>query len=123
MFVVENKFDIGEEVYLIEQIPFEYDCPVCKGEGKFLHNNYLIKCLKCFGSGQVLDNKIKVWVVMEGTHLIHGIKVRRINNINKIKYKVSTFNRSEDNIFKTFEEAEKRCFHLNKGIENTENIK
>lgn len=115
MFRVNNKFDIDEEVYLIKQVPVKYDCPVCKGEGKFIHNGYEIKCSKCRGEGKLLDDKVRIWEVMDGTYKIYSIKVCHNGSCQTIRYKVSGFNRAETNIFKTKEDAEKKCLELNTG--------
>jgi Zn finger protein HypA/HybF involved in hydrogenase expression len=124
MFVVENKFDIDEEVYLIKQVPVKYDCPVCQGKGRFVHNNYEMKCPKCHGEGKLCDDKIKIWEVMDGTYKIYSCKVNFNGSYQTVRYKVSGFNRAEENIFKSKEDAQKKCFLLNTGIkENNTEIK
>lgn len=105
MLEVNNKFEIGEEVYTGIRVPVKYKCPICDGEGKFLHNGYEVRCNNCCGSGK-----------LHNTHqfLLEPVKVRiqRIiasiwNEQISIKYKVdcteaNVRNRSETTLFKTF---------------------
>lgn len=116
MLEVNNKFEIGEEVYTGIRVPVKYKCPICDGEGKFLHNGYEVRCNNCCGSGK-LHNAHQF--------LLEPVKVRiqRIiasiwNEQISIKYKVdcteaNVRNRSETTLFKTFEETEQYCKKCN----------
>ena len=120
MYTVENKFEIGEECYSIYRKPTHYKCPICEGNGKFPYKGYEIWCKNCSGSGKLYNPKQSVMAVCK-------VKVRRlIVSIWKdqitIKYKVdgvdefkllNVRNRSENNLFKTEEEAEKYCVDVN----------
>ena len=120
MYSVENKFEIGEECYSVYRKPTHYKCPICEGNGKFPYKGYEIWCKNCSGSGKLYNPKQSVMVVCK-------VKVRRlIVSIWKdqitIKYKVdgvdefklvNVRNRSENNLFKTEEEAEKYCVDVN----------
>ena len=120
MYTVENKFEIGEECYSVYRKPTHYKCPICEGNGKFPYKGYEIWCKNCSGSGKLYNPKQSVMVVCK-------VKVRRlIVSIWKdqitIKYKVdgvdefklvNVRNRSENNLFKTEEEAEKYCVDVN----------
>ena len=33
MYVINNKFEIGEECYTAYRNPVSYTCPVCEGKG------------------------------------------------------------------------------------------
>lgn len=120
MYSIENKFEIGEECYSVYRKPIRYKCPICEGNGKFLHKGYEIWCNNCCGSGKLYNPKQSVMAVCK-------VKVRRIiasiwQAQISIKYKVdgvdefklaNVNNRSENNLFKTEEEAEKYCVEVN----------
>lgn len=53
MIEVNNKFEIGEEVYTGIRVPVKYKCPICEGDGKFLYNSYEVSCSNCCGSGKL----------------------------------------------------------------------
>ena len=120
MYSVENKFEIGEECYSIYRKPTHYKCPICEGNGKFPYKGYEIWCKNCSGSGKLHNPKQSVMAVCK-------VKVRRLiasiwQDQITIKYKVdgvdefkllNVRNRSENNLFKTEEEAEKYCVDVN----------
>ena len=120
MYSVENKFEIGEECYSVYRKPTHYKCPICEGNGKFLYKGYEIWCKNCSGSGKLHNPKQSVMAVCK-------VKVRRLiasiwQDQITIKYKVdgvdefkllNVRNRSENNLFKTEEEAEKYCVDVN----------
>jgi hypothetical protein len=112
MYTVNNKFEIGEECYSVYRKPIHYKCPICEGNGKFVHNEYEVWCRNCSGSGKLHNPK---QFVMD----ICRVRVRRIiasiwNDHVTIKYKVDSVgehyvninNRGEASLFKTAEEAE-----------------
>ena len=120
MYSVENKFEIGEECYSVYRKPTHYKCPICEGNGKFPYKGYEIWCKICSGSGKLHKPKQSVMAVCK-------VKVRRLiasiwQDQITIKYKVdgvdefkllNVRNRSENNLFKTEEEAEKYCVDVN----------
>ena len=120
MYTVENKFEIGEECYSVYRKPTHYKCPICEGNGKFPYKGYEIWCKNCSGSGKLHNPKQSVMAVCK-------VKVRRLiasiwQDQITIKYKVDGIdefklvnvrNRSENNLFKTEEEAEKYCVDVN----------
>ena len=120
MYSVENKFEIGEECYSVYRKPTHYKCPICEGNGKFPYKGYEIWCKNCSGSGKLHNPKQSVMAVCK-------VKVRRLiasiwQDQITIKYKVDGIdefkllnvrNRSENNLFKTEEEAEKYCVDVN----------
>ena len=135
MLTINNKFDLGQEVYLLELKPVKYDCPVCNGKGVFNHNGYDVKCPKCNGTGKIEDKNNRLYSVMDKTHKITGI---RSNTSLKVSYK--TFNdgkngyeksdiattfrynttggkRAEDRVFATLDDAIVACQKLNKKVE------
>ena len=120
MHTVNNKFEIGEECYSVYRKPIHYKCPICEGKGRFEYNGYDIWCKNCNGSGKLHNSKQFVMAVCK-------VRIRRIiasiwNDQITVKYKVDGVdefkfanirNRSEDNLFKTKEEAEKYCVEVN----------
>ena len=120
MYTVENKFEIGEACYSVYRKPTHYKCPICEGNGKFPYKGYEIWCKNCSGSGKLHNPKQSVMAVCK-------VKVRRLiasiwQDQITIKYKVdgvdefkllNVRNRSENNLFKTEEEAEKYCVDVN----------
>lgn len=119
MHTVENKFEIGEECYSVYRKPTHYKCPICDGNGKFMYNGYDIWCKNCSGTGRLHNQKQSVLAVCK-------VMVRRIiasicNEQTTIKYKANCVDdiykninsRSENNLFKTVEEAEKYCIEVN----------
>lgn len=118
MYIVNNKFEIGEECYSVYRKPTHYKCPVCEGNGKFMHNGYDVWCRNCSGSGKLHNPKQSVLDICK-------VKVRRIiasiwNDHVTIKYKVDPVgpyvtvnNRGEANLFKTADEANTYCEAVN----------
>lgn len=115
MIEVNNKFNIGEEVYTGVRVPINYKCPICEGNGKFMHNGYEIMCRNCSGSGKLHNSR---QFVLEPTK----VRIRRIiasiwNDVITVKYKVDSDmnvrNRSETTLFRTLEEAEQYCKECN----------
>lgn len=114
MFKVDNKFEIGQEVFTINQVPIHYKCPVCEGEGMFIHNNCKIRCPKCSGSGKLHEAHARVWEVIKDKCIISSIKVSYNGQNTSIRYKTAGLSRNESNIFETIEKAQERCDFLNK---------
>lgn len=119
MYIIDNKFEIGEECYTVYRKPIHYTCPICEGSGKFLHNGYEVWCKNCSGSGK-LHNAHQF--VMD----VCTVKVRRIitsifNSEITIKYRIDVIDdsrarinsRSETTMFKTLDEAAQYCADVN----------
>lgn len=125
MYIINNKFEIGEECFSVYRKPVKYKCPICEGEGHFMHNGYEIRCRNCNGTGKLHN-------AHQFTMDICKVRVKRVivnmfNEMMTIKYKVDLVikddelnfmgtrvnNRSESNLFKTREEAEKYCEGVN----------
>lgn len=116
MIEISNKFEIGEEVYTGVRVPVKYKCPICEGQGKFMHNEYEVRCSNCCGSGKLHNSH---------QFLLEPVKVRirRINasiwkDVVTVKYKVdcneaNVRNRSESTLFRSLEDAERYCKECN----------
>lgn len=116
MITVDNKFEIGEEVYTGVRVPVKYKCPICEGQGKFMHNGHEVRCSNCCGSGKLHNSH---QFLLEPVK----VKIRRIiasiwKDVTTIKYRVdcteeNVRNRSETTLFRTLEEVEEYCKNSN----------
>lgn len=119
---LNNKFEIGQELYTVIRKPIEYKCPVCDGTGKFNHNGYEVKCPHCQGSGRIEDKKT-LWNVVDHKVKVSSIKASIYKENQHIKYKVycqSVINinkRPEEQLFTSIEEAERFCYDNNHPVE------
>lgn len=114
---VNSKFGIGAKVFTIWNRAMEFECPICKGEGSFIHNEYKVRCTRCYGGKLHTDEKL--WQVDTEPMEVFGIKVS-INQEGKesISYTLHNANgrsrkRSDKNCFATIEEAQAYCDSLN----------
>lgn len=119
MYTVNNKFEAGEECYTVYRKPIHYKCPICEGNGKFMYNGYEIRCNNCCGTGKLHNHNQTVMDVCKVR--VRRLKVSIYENVVTIKYCINPIepvdirvnNRSETNLFKTIEEAEKYCVEAN----------
>lgn len=116
MVEVNNKFKIGEKVYTGVRVPVKYKCPICEGEGKFLHNGYEVKCSNCCGSGK--SHNAHQFLLEPVMVTVQRIIASIWNDAITVKYKVNCTdanvnNRSETTLFKTLDEAERYCKECN----------
>lgn len=113
MFLVENKYEIGEECYATYRKAVHHTCPVCDGQGSFQHNEFYVKCSNCNGTGKIHRNKEFVTDICKVK--IKLIRVSRQGEQNWITYKLKMLDscsnnvnsRREENLFKTYEDAMK----------------
>lgn len=114
---VNSKFGIGEKVFTIWNRAMEFECPICNGEGSFIHNGYKVRCTRCYGGKLHTDEKL--WQVDTEPMEVFGIKIS-INQEGKesISYTLHNANgrsrkRTDKNCFATIEEAQAYCDLLN----------
>jgi len=120
---LNNKFNIGEEVYIIIRKPISYNCPICEGTGKFEHNNYMVRCPHCQGVGKLTDKKT-LWKAIEKPVKIRTIKASINSELSQsIKYKIDSLHsgeyvdsRPESQLFNTVEEARHIAYEYNHPI-------
>ena len=123
MFVVDNKFDVGEECYSVYRGFVSSKCPICEGAKKIVYKGYEIPCSKCNWNGEVAIKELGVCKVV-----IRRIKVTRFirengEEANDIRYVVKPIEpniingkkREETKLFKTYEEAKEFCEKANAG--------
>lgn len=119
MLNIDNKFEIGQEVYVIRKERTKEKCSACNGEGYIIVNENRFSCVSCYGTG-LLHGKKKIYQLV-GKDVIDKIKTysyRLHNGTDGIKTVVKyAFKNGDDytdaKLFLTREEAEARCKELN----------
>lgn len=120
---INSKFGIGEKVITIWNRSIEFTCPICNGEGSFIHNEYKVGCTRCYGAGKSHTEE-KIWQVDTEPMEVTGIKISiNENGKQNISYNLRNANshcrkRIDRNTFATVEEAQAYCDVLNKEIKS-----
>ena len=63
MLQIDNKFDIGQELYVIQKCRVKNECPACKGEGQIIVDGNRFSCVTCYGTGRLHGQKKTYQVV------------------------------------------------------------
>ncbi|MBR5596632.1 MAG: hypothetical protein IKW30_04405 [Lachnospiraceae bacterium] len=124
MLYVDNKFEIGQEVFLITErkvrIEDKRTCDVCLGVGTIIYKGYEIKCPKCHGRREiVLDSKPTIiHSVEDKPYRIVSYRFTVCKDGEILRYKIKQGYEkeksvSEETIFTTLEEAVAECDKLN----------
>lgn len=119
MISVFNKFEIGQEVFVIEKENMVLEeiqtCPVCLGSGNIVHRGYKMSCPKCNGKKEIVLNakRVSLFSVDNKPHNITSIKYTISKEGEYLRYRINNKSISEDMIFATREEAEMECERLN----------
>lgn len=123
MMQIDNKFEIGQVVYVIRKVKVENPCPACNGEGHKIIGGHKFYCSKCGGVGFLKSKKKEYQVI--GVMEITLIKtITRIEGENSepctiIRYNVGNLKEvPEHYLFVDGEEAIKYCAELNKRMED-----
>ena len=94
----------------------EIKCSLCEGKGQFEHNNHNVICPQCKGTGKITSN-YKSWEVIDEKLTVSSIKANIGSNNITLRYglhsKITRLRRGEQNVFKTYEEAQNKCNELN----------
>ena len=120
---INSKFGIGEKVITIWNRAMEFECPICKGKGSFIHNGYKVNCTRCYGSGKLYTDE-KMWQVDTEPMEVTGIKISiNENGKQNISYNLHNASgrcrkRTDRNTFTTVEEAQAQCDVLNAEIKS-----
>lgn len=114
MITIDNKFELGREVYYIRKTRETTKCPACDGIGYKMFNDYKFSCSECYGTGK---RHKKIYMAHEKDK-IDRIKIFRYFENGElktvVKYKLKNGNEFvERSLFATREEAEARCKELN----------
>lgn len=125
---IETKFNIGQEVYIIQKARSKEPCAACNGEGHIIVDGNRFSCTSCFGTGR-LYGKRKIYQLL-GKDTITSIKVlnyllnadghhNELKTVVKYAFKNGT-DFTDQKLFATQEEAEARCRELNKETANAD---
>lgn len=121
MISVDNKFEIGQEVYVITKerktIWNKKTCDMCLGVGRIVHRGYEANCPMCYGHKDITLNSttIDVYVVDPKPHKITSIRYSVAKEGTFLRYRVngcssySNKNIPEESLFATKEEAIAAC--------------
>ena len=123
MFSVDNRFEVGQEVYVIKKekrkIATEKTCDICFGKGIFDYRGYTINCPKCKTRGKIeTDSRYALVFDFDKPHKITSIRYMVYEDINQnreepLKYKIDGKFVPEKYIASTWEEAVRMCDELN----------
>ena len=135
MLNINNKFEIGQEVYLIRKVKIKNPCPACNGEGNKIIDGNKFYCSKCNGEGYLRYEEKKEYQVV-GLVTISLVKsITQLQGKELIPQTVVTYNASNENgtytikeipehhLFTNGEEAMKYCGILNRELEESSNGK
>lgn len=131
MFNIDNKFEIGQEVFLIterkERIENKCTCDVCLGLGTVTYKGYEMTCPKCNGKKNiVLDSKVAtVHTVEDKPYRIVSYRYTVSKSGEVLRYKLkqdygNEKNVTEEEIFANRDEAAKVCDDKNMLITHDE---
>ena len=123
MLQVDNKFEVGQEVYIIEEeiksIRNEVKCPICEGIGEIVHKGHKLRCPNCNnGITTVSIDRISVYSIIDRGK-ITSIRFQYANkNSFSVKYRIHGSFFRENRLASTEEEAIELCERLNNPEEN-----
>lgn len=124
MHTINNKFEIGQEVFLITErkvrIEDKRTCDVCLGVGTVTYKGYEMNCPKCHGRREiVLDSKPTIiHSVEDEPYRIVSYRYTVCKDGEFLRYKIKQGygkekSVTEEEIFAMREEAVKACDDLN----------
>ena len=123
MLNIDNKFEVGQEVYIIRKERTKEKCPACNGDGHIIVNENRFSCEKCYGRGY-LRNTANIAYQIIGKYVVTLVKsITQLQGKKLLPKTVITYNVGnecmtlkevpEHHLFTTKEEAEARCKELN----------
>lgn len=122
---IETKFNIGQEVYIIQKARAKEPYPACNGQGHIKIEGNDFSCTSCYGTGRLYGKK-KIYQLL-GKDTITSIKVFKYllnagghHNELKTVVKYGFADRSDytdQKLFATQEEAQTKCNELNKEVQ------
>lgn len=124
MLNIDNKFEIGQEVYVIQKVRVKKPCSACNGEGHKIIDGNKYYCSRCDGKGFLrYETKKEYQVVgLKEVTLIKTLTHPQGQNPEprtEIKYNVGNIKEvPEHHLFVNGEEAIAACKELNEGMED-----
>ena len=122
-----TKFDLGQEINIIEKRRTRNTCPLCSGKKvvTIVESLTSIRCPKCLGRGYTLDFVNTKWKVMEYPKIIEYIRIEKFidytNSDDRTIYKAmvddENYMMEEKNMFLTQPQAQLECDRRNENGE------
>ena len=123
MLNIDNKFEVGQEVYVIQKVRTKTPCSACNGEGHKIIDGNKFYCSKCNGKGYLRYETKKEYQVI-GLKTVTLVKsITQLQGKELVPKTVITYNVGnecmtlkevpEHHLFTTKKEAEARCKELN----------
>lgn len=123
MMEIDNKFEIGQEVYVIQKVRVKKPCSACNGEGHKIIDGNKYYCSKCDGEGFLRYETKKEYQVV-GLKTITLVKtITQLQGKEALPKTVVTYNVGnlkevpEHHLFTNGEEAIIACAKLNEEME------
>ena len=119
MYVVNNRYGIGDNAWTIKRIPVIDECPYCKGNGLVIQNGREVPCAFCDRIGMIGKQKTMIKAVQV---VVNSITIRISQNETEVRYKVKqksngeTNSRTERLLYNTRKEAESMAQLINDGV-------
>lgn len=115
---IQVKFQKEDEIYTTKQVREQISCDICEGTGRIDYNGKMMKCPECNGVGVFTTNR-QIHVVCDEPFVISSTDIKISSNGQTIvKYRgycgFNKYNRQENSLFNTKEEAQQRCNDLNR---------
>ncbi|MBQ3543455.1 MAG: hypothetical protein IJA34_00460 [Lachnospiraceae bacterium] len=106
----ETKFNVGDEVYIAKSMELTLFCQRCLGAGYKRENSIPCECTECSGKGY---KEITKWISLVNPAIIEDIRIKVNASDIQVKYKIrhygKSLHRTEENLFRSLEEAEEFC--------------
>lgn len=129
MLNIDNKFEIGQEVYVIQKVRTKTPCSACNGEGHKVIDRYKFYCSKCNGEGYLRYETKKEYQVI-GLKTVTLVKsITQLQGKEQIPQTVITYNVGEGmtlkevpehHLFVSCDEAITVCGDLNRKLNKEE---
>lgn len=117
MLDIPVKYKNKDMVYTIEKVKPSIACHVCEEVGRISYKDKDMKCPECSGKGYYLADKAKNIAIEKPVTVTQTKITINSNDELTVKYRVTDglrlLNRSQENLFNTLDEAQKRCDELN----------
>lgn len=118
MLKVDNKFDVGQEVYVISEtvktVQHTEKCDTCEGMGIIIYKGKKLQCPLCY-NGKITTGTERIFAYSIGDHgKITSIRIRYTNKDSQsIRYKINGKSVPENMIALTGSDAIALCEELN----------